>query len=111
MTKVGAFLAGCTLCLAACSGGGNGGGTVTTPVTATPAPFTVSSGVAVNLQPANTTVTYQAAATDAVGQSPTVVLTTDASGNLATIVFNVPGSPGSFSSQSHSLSSPLNVDA
>jgi len=101
---VGALLTGCS------SGGGGPASPAAAPVPVA-APVT-TSGIAINLQPANTTVVYQAAATNAAGQgSSTLTLTTDASGNLKTIVFNLPGISGPYSAQSASLTSPLTVDA
>ncbi len=93
-----AFLAFGMPLLTACGGGG--GGSAGTVGAATPAPAPAAaptSGIAINLQPAKTTVTYSAAASTAigagkgmgnitiamVGQSATITLSTDASGNLS----------------------------
>jgi len=90
-------LASIALFLSACSGGG---GSVATPAPATLPPVTQTaptSGIALNLQPPSTTVTYQAAAAtatnavnqmsnvslSALGQGATITLTADASGNLS----------------------------
>ena len=114
--------------LSACGGGG-GGATVVTPAPApapAPAPTTptvTTSGVPISLQAANTSVTYQAASTSAnftgnlrveeslispSGQGGTVILTTDASGNLSKVDFsiNTAGKPanGQITNFSSSLS-------
>jgi len=121
-----AMLASGALFLNACTAGGSPVG----PLPAAPAPAVVTSGVPLNLQAANTTVTYQAASdtaivtntgarsaeTAAAGQAK-ITLISDASGNLSKIVFNIPTSGGGvFSLQSPvmsgavSLSSPDTID-
>jgi len=86
------------LLLAGCSSGGGGGisataaPTLTAPTTQTPA----GSGGPINLQGANSTVDYKAAALygSALYPAPgtaSVTLATDANGNLKTISFNLPG--------------------
>lgn len=95
-----AFLAFGMPLLAACSGGG-GGAPASAPAPVTPQTSTAkTSGIAVNLQPPSTTVTYQAAAVTAVGagkgmgnisialvgQGATITLGTDSSGNLSRVV-------------------------
>jgi len=99
----------CAFSLASCGGGG-----AVSPAAApiAPAPPVATSNIPVNLQAPSTTVIYQAAATNAAGpSSPTVTLTTDASGNLQTVVFNLPYLGGNLGLQTPSLSSPLTVDA
>ena len=113
-----AFPAFCALFLAACSSSGGGMGAAApsgaASASAPVATTVVTSGVPVNLQSANTMVTYQAAsATDTVsalstnglggaaavktpGQGATLTITTDASGNLKALSFNMPGFTGGF---------------
>ena len=88
--------------LAACTGGG---GSVAVPAPAPSPALTqpaTTSGVAVNLQAAKTTVTYEAASSILVaggmgaplsqpGQTAAVTITTDASGNLTTLKIPVAG--------------------
>src|SRR5690242_8336994 len=96
-------VASCALSLAGC------GGSAVSPAAApiAPAPPVTTSNIPVNLQAPSTTVIYQAAATNAAGpSSPTVTLTTDASGNLQTVVFNLPYLGGNLGLQTPSLSSP-----
>jgi len=96
-----AFLAFGMPLLAACSGGGGGGAVATTTSAPAPvSPATPTSGVAVNFQPAMTTVTYPAAAVtvigaakgmgniaiSAAGQGATITLGTDSSGNLSRVI-------------------------
>jgi hypothetical protein len=108
-----ALLASCAL--AACS---SGGGTVTgaSPVTQAVTPTAaITSGIALNLQAAGTTVTYPAASnaatvsfsggvgsilTTASGQGATVTLTADASGNLSKTVLNIPTPSGTLTQTS-----------
>lgn len=87
------------LLLAGCSSGGGGGVSATAAPTAI-APSTpqtsAGSGGPINLQGANSTVDYKAAALygSALYPAPgtaSVTLTTDASGNLKIISFNLPG--------------------
>src|SRR4029077_5618397 len=102
-TKVVLLVSG-ALFLNACTAGGP-------PVGALPPQTMVSpvttSGVALNLQAASTTVTYQAASdtaivtntgarsagTAAAGEGANITLTTDASGNLSKISYSIP-TPG-----------------
>jgi len=104
------FLAPGILFLAACSSGGGGAPSAAAP--APVAPTVATSGAQVNLQPANTAVTYQAASATALvtnagvggvaaaasGQGATISITTDATG-LTKIVFNVPTTGATFTQQ------------
>lgn len=124
-----AFLAFSMPLLAACSGGGGGSSVATTspPATVTPSSQTKTSGVAVNLQPAKTTVVYPAAAVTALGagkgmsnisisaagQGATITLSTDDSGNLSGVVIpagniNEPVSGGG--GPGRSLADPATLD-
>lgn len=94
--------------LTACGGGGGYGGyagvTASVPTSTQPSTSPAAKGPAVNFQAANSTVTYQpASATMAVpdagsagalavtsGKGGAITLTTNASGNLAGAVFNIP---------------------
>jgi hypothetical protein len=123
-----ALLASCLLSLGGCSGGGGGGSPVAAappPAPVTPAPQT--SGIAVNLQAAKTTVAYQAAAAtvlgaskgmgniifSAAGQGATLTLSTDASGNLSGVIIPAGGITDTVSGAGGtgaSLTSPLTLD-
>jgi len=93
-----AGLALCALIEAACSGGGGvGSSAAPTAMSAAVTQAPSTSGVAINLQPAKTTVAYQAASTSATvastgiggvtitpaGQGETITISTDSSGNLS----------------------------
>ena len=129
-----ALLASCLLPLGGCSGGGGGssGGTsapasVPTPVNFASPTSGTTSGVAVNLQAAKTTVTYQAAAVTAigasrgmgnitlavVGQGATITLSTDASGNLSGVSIpagNIKDTVSGGGGPGRSLTDPLTLD-
>jgi hypothetical protein len=123
-----ALWASCVLSLAACSSGGGGGAATTATFTPAPAPAApATSGIAVNLQAAKSTVTYQAAAATALGaskgmgniimsaagQGAIITLTTDASGNLSGVGIPAGGITASVSSASgnqRSLTSPFTLD-
>jgi hypothetical protein len=100
--------------LSGCGGAGGGGTASTAPAPAAAPAVTTTSGGPVNLQAANSTVIYQAAAVygsdNAVPGSSTITLTTDASGNLKAVDFNLLGLRGRDASPSLSLTSPLTVD-
>ena len=128
-----AFLAFGMPVLSACSSGG-GGGSVTAPApaltqtsTQTQTQTPPTSGIAVNLQAANTMVTYQAAAATALGasngagnvtmsaagQSATITLTTDASGNLSGVEIpagNISDKVSGGSGTGRSLTDPLTLE-
>ena len=100
-----ALLMSCALALAACGGGGGGVALPTSaPAPVAAAPAATPTGGPLNLQAANTTVTYPAAASvgsasngnlggsssTASGQGATVALTSDVNGNLTKVFFNIP---------------------
>lgn len=111
------------LLLAACSGGG-GAGTATAVAPPAVAPVVTPAGPPINLQAANTRVAYPAAAmmaaattaatgsvtSSASGQGATVTLGTDASGNLNSVIFNLPGNSLQYPVPS-SLFSSLSLDS
>lgn len=114
--------------LAACSGGGGGvaSSAAVSVLPQNPAPTT--SGIALNLQPANTTVTYQALAATAtgagrgmnnitlsgVGQGATVTLTSDVSGNLSKLAIPAGNISNTYTANNgasnYSLISPRTLD-
>ncbi len=125
------FLIPIVLFLTGCSGGGSAATSapLAVPPTQTqtqPQPLS-TSGVAVNLQASNTTVTYQAAAVtasvtssgignvtiSAAGQSAIITLTTDASGNLSGVTIpagNISDSVSRAGGTGRSLTDPLTLD-
>ena len=123
------ILALCLVPLGGCSGGGGG----SPPGTSTPAPTQAlpttgtTSGVAVNLQAAKTTVTYPAAAATAigaskgmgnitmavVGQGATITLSTDTSGNLSGVTIpaaNINDMVSGGGGPGRALTDPLRLD-
>src|SRR5215217_4110162 len=108
-----AFLSLSVPFLAACSGAGGGGiSTAAAPAPLPVAPTMTTSGIAINLQAADTTVAYPAMATDTYKSgNPTVTVTSDASGNLKTVLFSLPSFSRSLGAPSLNLTSPLTVDA
>ena len=111
----------CVLFLAGCGGGGGDSAPASVPTPGGGPPAT-TSGIAGNLQAPNTTVTFQAAATTAVGanwttasisqagQGATITLTTDASGNLSSITIPAAGFTGTIGPGNFRLTDPLTLD-
>jgi len=114
--------------LAACSGGGGSGASSAAVSLPPQTPALTTSGIALNLQPANTVVMYQAAAATAtgagggmgnitfsgVGQGATVTLTADASGNLSKLTIPAGSINNTYSASNvvnnYSLTSPRTLD-